>query len=280
MMDITSRGFYPWALVAERPVVLPPAKGRECAMPHRSNLLLARVSPADMNTLRQELVVAPLAQGHVLAESHEEIKNVYFPHSGILSFVVELLDGEAIETGMVGRDGEFGAAQALDDKVSLNKVVIQVPGTASVLGAHRLKSLANSMPDFRALLIKYELFFASQAQQTSACNAVHDVQTRMCKWLLRMHELVGNDLPLTQDFLAQMMGVRRTSVTGVAIELQKAGMISYSRGHIHIEDIRRVRENACECHEALESHYEKILGNRSTAHGMVLPRSPESIVAR
>jgi hypothetical protein len=118
---------------------------------------------------------------------------------------------------MVGRDGVFGGSQALDDKVCLNKVVVQVPGTASVLAADRLKTLANSLPHFRAQLIKYELFFAAQAQQTSACNAVHDVHTRMCKWLLRMHELVGDDLPLTQDFLAQMMGVRRTSVTAVAM---------------------------------------------------------------
>ena len=165
--------------------------------------------------------------------------------------LLSLLDSDTTETGMAGRDGVFGAAQALDDKVSLNTVVVQVPGTASVIGADRLKALANGMPDFRALLINYELFFAAQAQQTSACNAVHTVHTRMCKWLLRMHELVGADLPLTQEFLAQMMGVRRTSVSEVAIELQKAEMISYSRGHIHIIDIQRVRKNACECHETV-----------------------------
>ena len=116
-------------------------------MPQRNNLLLARVSPADMNTIHRELAVVPLTQGQVLAHSHDQVESVYFPHSGILSFVVDLLDGEAIETGMVGRDGVFGAAQALDDKVSLNKVVIQVPGEASIIGADRLKALANSMPD-------------------------------------------------------------------------------------------------------------------------------------
>jgi CRP-like cAMP-binding protein len=220
-----------------------------------------------------------MTHGQIVGDSHQRIERVYFPHSGILSFVVELKDGEAIETGMVGYDGVFGAAQALDDKVCLNKVVIQVPGIASVIDANRLKTLANSLSDFRALLIKYELFFAAQAQQTSACNAVHDVHMRICKWLLRMHELVGDDLPLTQDFLAQMMGVRRTSVTNVAIELQKAGMISYSRGHVHIADIERVRANACECHEALGSHYGRIFGAGSTVHGirpayrqMALPR--------
>lgn len=248
-------------------------------MPHSTNLLLARASTADMNVIQRELTVMPLTHGQVLAQSHDQVERVYFPHSGILSFVVDLLDGEAIETGMVGRDGVFGAAQALDDRVSLNKVVIQVPGEASVIGADRVKVLANDMPNFRALMIDYELFFAAQAQQTSACNAVHNVQARMCKWLLRMYELVGADLPLTQDFLAQMMGVRRTSVTGVAVELQKAGMISYSRGHIHILDVQRVRESACECHEALESHYNRIFGGGSTAHQLVPSQSPDSILA-
>jgi Mn-dependent DtxR family transcriptional regulator len=191
------------------------------------------------------------------------VKGSHTATSGSRKFVVELEDGVAIETGMVGRDREFGAAQAL----------VRVPGIASILTADRLKTLANALPDFLALLIKYELFFAAQAQQTSACNAVHDVHKRMCKWLLRMHELVGDRLPLTRDFLAQMMDVQHTSVSGVAVALQKAGMISYSRGHIQILDVDRVKEGACECHEALASHYEKIFGagstnarNRSSAH--------------
>jgi CRP-like cAMP-binding protein len=235
-------------------------------------MLLARVTAADMDMIGRDLREVEIKHGQILGNSYQRTETVYFPHSGILSFVVELKDGEAIETAMVGRDGVFGAAQALDDKVCLNKVAIQVPGTASIIDADRLKSLANGMPDFRALLIKYDLFFTAQAQQTSACNAVHDVHARICKWLLRMHELVGNNLPLTQDFLAQMMGVRRSSVSGVAIELQKAGMISYSRGQIHLENIERVRENACECHEALGSHYDRIFGRGSAEHGIVPPR--------
>jgi CRP-like cAMP-binding protein len=174
----------------------------------------------------------------VLAETHQRIQKVYFPHTGIISCVVELVGGGAIETGKIGKDGEFGASQALDDKVSLNHVVIQVPGTASVIDSDLIKEMANELSAFRGLLVKYEQFFLSQVQQTAACNAVHTVQARTCKWLLRMHELAGSDLPLTQDFLAQMMGVRRTSVTEVAGELHRAGMITYSRGRIHIKDIR------------------------------------------
>jgi CRP-like cAMP-binding protein len=249
-------------------------------MPHENNLLLARVSPGDMKLLRPELMVAPLEHGRILADTHQRIETVYFPHSGILSFVVELEDGEGIETGMVGRDGVFGATQALDDKICLNKVVVQVPGIATVLSADRLKGIANSLPNFRSLLIKYDLFFAAQAQQTSACNAVHNVHQRICKWLLRMHELVGDDLPLTQEFLAQMMGVQRASVSTVATALQKAGLISYRRGHIHIVDIAQVKEHACECNASLASHYDKIFGQGPAPHSLVPPRSPEGITTK
>jgi len=131
---------------------------------------------------------------------------------------------------MIGNDGVFGGAQALDDKVSLNHVVTQVPGAASVISSDQLREAVDEVAELRGLIVKYEQFFLAQVQQTAACNALHDVEARTCKWFLRMHDLVGNDLPLTQEFLAQMMGVRRTSVTGVATEMQKAGMITYSRG--------------------------------------------------
>ena len=174
------------------------------------------------------------------------------------SNVVALSNGRAIETGMTGRDGQFGAAQALDDRLSLHRVVIQVPGTASVMNSARLCELANKLPEFRKLLMKSEKFFLAQVQQAVACNAVHDIQSRMCKWLLRMHGLAGSHLPLTHEFLAEMMGVQRPSVTTVAVKLQKAGLIKYSRGHIHISDIEQVRQRACECDRAIRSYYRRI----------------------
>jgi len=227
-------------------------------VPHRQNYILNRLEPALLAQVAPYLSTVDLRHHDVLAETHERIETVYFPHSGIISCVVELVGGGAIETGMIGNDGEFGASQALDDKVSLNHVVIQVPGTASVISSDRIRVVANDVPAFRGLLIKYEQFFLSQVQQTAACNAVHSVQARICKWLLRMHDLVGPDLNLTQEFLAQMMGVRRTSVTEVAGELQRAGMIRYTRGHIHITDIEQVRAWACECDNDIRSHYRRI----------------------
>ena len=233
-------------------------------MPHQKNFLLNRLEPALLARIVPHLSVVELGHSDVLAETHERIEKVYFPHSGIISCVVELIGGGAIETGLIGNDGEFGASQALDDKVSLNHVAIQVAGVASVIASDRIREFANELPAFRGLLVKYEQFFLAQVQQTAACNAVHNISARMCKWLLRMYDLAGDDLPLTQEFLAQMMGVRRTSVTDVAGELQKAGMIKYSRGRIRILDLEQIKAWACECHEAVPLHYRRIFASNES----------------
>jgi len=230
-------------------------------MPHRKNFLLNRLEPDLLAQIRPHLSLLELQHNDVLAETHQRIEKVYFPHSGIISCVVELVGGGAIETGLIGNDGEFGASQALDDKVSLNHVVMQVGGAASVISSNHVREFADELPAFRGLLVKYEQFFLAQVQQTAACNAAHTLQARTCKWLLRMHDLVGVDLPLTQEFLAQMMGVRRTSVTDVAGDLQRAGMITYSRGRIHIVDLELIRQWACECDEDVRSHYGRIFAS-------------------
>jgi CRP-like cAMP-binding protein len=227
-------------------------------MPHGSNLLLGRLAPAALARVAPHLSVVDMTAMEVLAETHGRVERVYFPHSGIISSVVELTDGGAIETGMIGNDGAFGASQALDQKVSFNLVTVQIAGKASVIASDRLRALASELPDFTALLMRYEQFFLSQVQQTAACNAVHDIEARTCRWLLRMHDLVGVDILMTQEFFAQMMGVRRTSVTTVASALQEAGLISYSRGRLHIVDIEQIRKRACECDDVVRSHYRRI----------------------
>lgn len=225
---------------------------------HLNNLLLARLDEATMSALAPHLSLVSLEHGRVLSETHSKIDKVYFPHTGIISCVVELIGGGAIETGMIGRDGQFGAGPALDHKVSLNNVVVQVAGDASIVEGARFRMVAEQHPPLRKMSLAYELFMAAQVQQTAGCNAVHKVSERICKWLLRMHKLAGNELPLTQEFLAQMMGVRRTSVTQVAVDLQRAGMITYHRGRVHIVDIEMIRRTACECDDAVNSHFARI----------------------
>jgi CRP-like cAMP-binding protein len=225
---------------------------------HLDNLLLARLDEATMSALTPHLTATNLEQGRVLSETHSTIDKVYFPHNGIVSCVVELVGGGAIETGMIGRDGQFGAGPALDHKVSLNLVVVQVAGDASVVEGARFRQVAEEHPTLRKISLAYEQFMTAQVQQTAACNAVHKVPARICKWLLRMHKLTGDELPLTQEFLAQMMGVRRTSVTQVAVDLQRAGMITYHRGRVRITDIEMVRRTACECDDAVNAHFDRI----------------------
>jgi CRP-like cAMP-binding protein len=228
---------------------------------HLKNILLARLDGPIMSSLAPHLAVINLERGRVLGETHSHIDKVYFPHEGIISCVVELVGGGAIETGMIGKDGQFGAGPAMDHKISLNYVVVQVAGDASVIDGARFRQVAEEHRGLRVMTLAYEQFMTAQIQQTAACNAVHQVPARMCKWLLRMHCLVGDELPLTQEFLAQMMGVRRTSVTQVASELQRSGLISYHRGRVRILDVEKIRQTACECDEAVHAHFVRVFEN-------------------
>jgi CRP-like cAMP-binding protein len=231
-------------------------------VPYSKNNILARLSPRDRKQLEPHLQSVELEHGRIVADSRQRMNKVYFPHGGILSCVVELASGLGIETGMIGNDGVVGAAQALDHKISLNKIVVQVACPASVVDADVVRRVGDASSDFRGLLVQCEQFFLAQVQQTTACNAVHGVEQRMCKWLLRMYELAGSDLPLTQEFLAQMMGVRRTSVTEIALQMQKEGLIWYRRGKVHIENIAHIQKRACECHQTIREHYEALFGDK------------------
>jgi len=230
---------------------------------HTRNKLLALLAPEDLARFSSDLRIVEMPLGQVLAEPHEPVQHVYFPHSGIISYVVEMSDGQMIETGMVGRDGVMGAIQALDGKISPNRIMCQAPGVASILDSDKLRAACDASPALRAMLAKHEQFFIAQIQQSVGCNAVHLVEPRMCRWFLRMNDLVGPNLPLTQEFLAQMMGVRRTSVSLVASSMQKAGLISYKRGNIQLHNIPGLKEATCECHEAVNTQYEKIFGVKS-----------------
>jgi CRP-like cAMP-binding protein len=227
-------------------------------MMHSKNALLSLLSLQDRERVQPHLKIVEMTQGQVLAQTHDRVELAHFPHSGIISFVVELKNGTGLETGMVGRDGLFGGSQALDDKLALNKVVVQVAGTASVIASEKLHELSLVSCGLREIIVKYDQFFLAQVQQSVACNGSHDVEQRMCRWLLRMQDLVGSDLELTQEFLAQMIGVTRPSVSIVAAQLQKAGLIKYSRGHVKIIDLERVRTTACECHDAVVWHHKAI----------------------
>jgi CRP-like cAMP-binding protein len=234
---------------------------------HTANKFLTLLSPSDLALFEADLRVVQMPHGQVLAEPHQVIKSLYFPHGGIVSYVVAMSDGNMIETGMVGRDGVMGALQALDEKVSPNRIMVQVPAQASVVDVDVVRRALDASPSLRVMFAKHEQFFVAQIQQSAGCNASHTVEARMCRWLLRMHDLTGPELPLTQEFMAQMMGVRRTSVSLVASQLQEARLIAYRRGHVRIVNVEKLTKVACECYEAVNTHYRKIFQTSPSTHG-------------
>jgi CRP-like cAMP-binding protein len=168
-----------------------------------------------------------------------------------------------IEAAMIGRDSMYGASSALNGQIALNRAIIQLPGSASTLSVAQFKKLADQSASLRKDLIRHEETLFAQAQQSVACNASHTVEARLARWLLRSRDLSGDDsLNFTQEFLAQMIGVRRSSVSLIASTLQNAGLIDYNRGHIRITNPAALADASCECYETVKRNYDQLLNNK------------------
>jgi CRP-like cAMP-binding protein len=227
----------------------------------QSNAILTSLSESDAAALRPHLKATHLEQKTVLFEAGGTIRAVYFPTTAVVSLVLTLASGEMTEAAMVGRDGAVGIASALDGKVALTRAIIQLSGDAMVCDHAAFRGAALQSERLIALVMRHEQTLFAQAQQSTACMAHHEVEARLCRWLLRARDLSGsNELPFTQEFLAEMLGVQRTSVTTVARTLQAAGMVKYSRGKIEILDVDGLREGVCECYETVKEQYAKLLG--------------------
>lgn len=230
-------------------------------LPNSQNLLLAALPPKEQALLHASLKPVVLDQHMVLFDQGDAVKSVYFPIDAIISLVVTLSTGEMIEAAMVGHDGVVGASAALDGKISLSRAIVQISGRGLACGIEALRGAALQNETLLSLLIRHEQTLYAQAQQSAACNATHQVEARLCRWMLRARDLSGSDtLPFTQEFLAEMLGVRRSSLSLVAHTLQQAGVINYSRGKIRIADLEALRECACECYATVQSHYDALLG--------------------
>jgi CRP-like cAMP-binding protein len=223
------------------------------------NQLLQALPPAEFEALRPRLGIVELVSQAVLVETGAPLSHVYLPHSGAISLMVGLSQGQKIEVAMVGRDSIFGGAAALDGGISLSDAVVRLPGTASVLDAADFRAIAGQSVAFRAALMRHERALVAQAQQSAACNAAHAVEARLSRWLLRARDLCGSGtLPLTQEYLPQMLGVQHNAVSIVAQALQQAGIIRYSRGHIEIRDADGLKETSCECYAAVKVQYDRL----------------------
>jgi CRP-like cAMP-binding protein len=225
-----------------------------------ANLLLASLPAADFELLRPHLRKVEMVQDSQLLQAGEAISSVYFPHDGIVSLCVTLSSGQMVGVGMIGRDSVVGALSALEGEFGLTNAIVQLPGTASVVDAEQLRRLAMQSSALRTRLIRHIQMQFLQAQQSAACNGVHDVEARLSRWLLRVRDLCGGHaFEQTQEFLAQMIGVQRNSVSLVAHRFQQMGLIRYSRGHVEIVDAPRLQACACECYGAIRAISDTIL---------------------
>jgi CRP-like cAMP-binding protein len=225
--------------------------------PRSPNHLLASLPDEDFELLRPFLRTVTLSQETILAETGQTVRRIYFPHSGVISIVVGLNLGEMIEVAMVGRDSAYGAFAALAAQPAFNSAIVHVPGVASVIEARHVRAASEQSATLRATLFRNELILFMQAQQSAACNAAHVVESRLSRWLLHMGDLSGsNTLGLTQEFLAQMLGVQRNRISVVAKKLQQAGVIRCHRGMIEIADRDALIEIACECYGTVKTRYD------------------------
>ena len=222
---------------------------------HLDNKLLASLPRGELGLLIPHMTTVALTQGTVAFETGDEVDQVYFPHNGMFSLLAVMRDGKAIETATVGREGVIGAMAGLGLYTSLVRVVVQLPLTASKIASPLFRKAVAASEEIRNVAINYNEVLLSQARITAACNALHPVEARFCRWLLQSADRAGSDtLTLTQELLAEMLGVRRTSVTEVAGKLQHEGVITYSRGVIRIADRAGLERLSCECYQTLVEH--------------------------
>jgi CRP-like cAMP-binding protein len=225
----------------------------------RSNRFLATLPPHDFALLGLHLRTVTLERGAMLHDAAEEIERVYFPHIGMVSLVVVMQSGATIETATIGRAGVIGASTGLGEKHSVGRVIVQLPGTAAWLSASQFHAAANQSQAIRDLIVRYNDLLLAQVQQAVACNALHALEARLSRWLLQAHDCIDGDaIPLTQEFIGQMLGVRRTTVTLSARLLQSAGLIRYRRGLIQIVDRPKLEKLSCECYAAIRRYTDRI----------------------
>ena len=230
------------------------------SIPRPTNHLLQALPAAEFEALRPRLAFVELVRETVLVEAGRPLTRVYLPHSGAISMMIRLSEGQTVEVATIGRDSIFDVSAVLDGGISLASAIVVLPGSASVLEVTEFRAIAGRSVAFRAALVRHEQALVALAQQAAACNASHSVESRLSRWLLRARDLCDSEtLPLTQESLAQMMGVQRNAVSIVAHALQQAGIISYSRGHIDIVSVDGLRETACECYDAVRTHHQRLL---------------------
>jgi len=226
----------------------------------KQNHLLAALPADDFERLAPHLELATLKLGDALYESGERLQHVYFPTTSIVSLLYVMEDGSSAEIAIVGNEGILGISLFMGGESTPSRAVVQSAGQAYRLKAHLLKQEFNRAGPVLHLLLRYTQALITQMAQTAVCNRHHSVEQQLCRWLLlSLDRLSSNELAMTQELIANMLGVRREGVTEAAGNLQRANMIRYSRGRITVLDRPGLEQHVCECYAVVKKEFDRLL---------------------
>ena len=225
------------------------------------NRLLAALPPEDYERLLPQLQQVTFSLGEVVYEFGGHLDYVYFPTDSIISLLYTMENGTSAEMGLTGNDGVVGIALFMGGGTMPNRAVVQSGGTAIRMKAKLLQDEFARGGKFQQLMLRYTQALITQISQTAVCNRLHSVEQQLCRWLLLSHDRVkADELIMTQELIADMLGVRREGVTVAAGQLQDVGAISYVRGHIRIRDRKKLEQTVCECYRVVKDEFDRLLG--------------------
>jgi CRP-like cAMP-binding protein len=234
------------------------------ALPQRMNRLLAALPDAEYQRLVPHLEYVPLPLKQVLYNRGESIEYVYFPHRAIVSLVSTPEEGSNIEVGLVGNEGMVGIPAVLGDNIATTTAMVQREDSGMRMEASLLKTEFQQGGSLQNLLLRYTQALYAQTSLTAACNGLHQLDEKLARWLLLVCDRVeSNELQLTQEFISQMLGVRRAGVTEAANRLQTAGLIRYIRGRITILNRQGLEAASCSCYGIIKGEYDRLLGTEN-----------------
>jgi CRP-like cAMP-binding protein len=223
------------------------------------NQLLASLPPPIQHELLSLTTRVELEHKHQLYRRDQQIEHVYFLEGGLGSILTIMEDGQAVEVGIVGAEGLVGVPAVLGDGRAITDGVMQIGGPALRLPAELLRQVMARHPPFARIVLRYVQAFHAQVSQTAACNRRHQIEERLARWLLMASDRLEGDLPLTQEFLATMLGVRRPGVTVAMGLLQKHGVVAHHKGSIRLLDRPGLERTSCECYAVIRAEFERLI---------------------
>lgn len=231
---------------------IPPPARKDGNAKEIGNLILLALPRQESARLFPSLEFVRLNLHHVMHEAGDVIRSAYFLNNGLGSVLTVLPDGKTVEVGLIGKEGFVGAPLVFGFKTNPLRIVVQADATAYRVDVPTLRKILPECPALERLIQRFAMTLAMQSTQLAACNRMHDVEERLARWLLMSHDRIGRDaMPLTQEFLGEMLGTRRASVSVAAGILQKGGLITYTRGNVTLLDKPKLAEVACECYQVI-----------------------------